>query len=573
MIEVFAGWCLRREAPRWRPSVVRLAFLVPVVLVWFEMATIWPDLLHPGAGGVAVRHLLWFAALVILMGGVQFASKAVCWEVSSEMRDIVRLTGLDAKLLLWTKTLACWWTIGWSLLLLLPALMFAITLGGVSPDQLVVGAYGLVVLTALTGGFGMLAGVLTVDAKNPEKMAASATMLGLVFYNVSFVLFSQMLLWGSWLFSGEVSSSLNLLCRRIALCAPVVSVANALRGPFLFTVTDPGYWLHFLTATGCAALATVAMELRFRSGVSTADATASDGLPSLQGAAVRDPFSDKPSSTSDNIETTVGEPVGVTPGTSPLPSPAADATRLSDAQVATRQAAAAVMNPLSARRPRCSDRPFFWKDVYVLSDERKWLNMWTLFYFAATAGVLFVGVVSTDHADRYRVVVMSIFAIVVAAIILSLRFDALLTAEFRDRTWGSLMLLPVDPCDLLWIKLRAALYEQRFAGLPLGAALATLLLIGPGDALVATGMVAVIALLVCGLLCQMSCVNQLLGKAWWVGPCQAVGFIAALVASFAIWLNAGLWAGFLLTAVFLTVLVLIVQSTCVVPLARNWVET
>ena len=109
---VFAEWCLRREAPKWRPSVYRMTLLIPIVLAGLEAATIWPNLRHPGMGREAVRQLLFIAAVVVFVGGIQFASKAVCWEVSPEMRDLVRLTGLDAKTLLWSKTLACWWTIG-----------------------------------------------------------------------------------------------------------------------------------------------------------------------------------------------------------------------------------------------------------------------------------------------------------------------------------------------------------------------------------------------------------------------------------------------------------------------------
>ena len=166
----------------------------------------------------------------------------------------------------------------------------------------------------------------------------------------------------------------------------------------------------------------------------------------------------------------------------------------------------------------------------------------------------------------------AILSVVVAAIILALRFDALLTAEFRDRTWGSLMLLPVDPVDLLRTKLWAAMWEQRFAALPVGVACVALLMIGPGEGIAVAGMAAVIASLGSCLLCQMSCINQLLGKVWWVGPCQAAGFIAALVASIAIWFNCGMWPGFVLTGAFLAGIMLLVQLGCVNRLARNWTE-
>ena len=518
-------------------------------------ATIWPNLRHPGMGREAVRQLLFIAAVVVFGGGIQFASKAVCWEISPEMRDLVRLTGLDAKTLLWATTLSRWWTIGWSLLLLLPLAMFAYTLGGVTSDQLLAGAYGLALLAALTGGFGMLASVLTADAKNPEKTATNMTSLGLIFYNFSFVLLAQAIYWGSWLIAGDASPSLDRLCKRISLSTPTVSLMNALRSPDLFDPADPGYWFHFLAAIGCAALATLAIELRFRSSASAADATASDGLPSLQ-------FSKQ-------------ERADLESGLS-CPSGSGDEERTGKSAHPPSYEAASARIPIpvaSGRRPRCSDRPFFWKDVYVLSDERKWLNTWTLFYCAATVGVLFLSVVSTDNSDRYRIVVMAVTSVVLAAILLSLRFDALLTVEFRDRTWGSLMLLPVDPLHLLRTKLWAAMWEQRFVTLPMGVALVALLMVGPEEAIVGAGMTAAIATLVCCLLCQTSCINQLLGKKWWAGPCQALGFIAILVASIAIWLNCGLWPGFVLTGTFLAGIMLVLHFSCVNPLARDWIET
>ena len=505
-------------------------------------------------GSEAVRQLLFLAAVVVVTGGTRFASNAVCWEVSPEMRDLVRLTGIDPKTLLWATTLSRWWTIGWSLLLMLPLAMFARTLGGVSFDQLLAGAYGLVLLAALTGGFGMLSGVLTADAKNPEKTASTATWLGLVIYNVGFVLLAQAIYWGNWLVTGNESPSLVQLSQRIILWAPVVSLTNALRSPALFTPSDPGYWLHFLTAIFCAGLATLAIELRFRSSPSLADASASDGLPSLQLSKTRgDDLVDGHSCPSGSgVEERTGKSAHP-PGREVLP-------------------VRVVMPVASGRRPRCSDRPFFWKDVYLLSDERKWLNTWTLFYCAATIGVLSVSVESAADPDRHLIVVAALVSVAVAAIILALRFDALLTAEFRERTWGSLMLLPVDPCDLLLTKLWAAMWEQRFAALPVGAAWVALLLVGSGEAIAVAGMVAVIASLICGLLCQTSCINQLLGKVWWVGPCQAMGFIATIVPSFAIWIKCGLWPGFVLTAVFLTGVLVAVQFGIVNRLARNWVE-
>ena len=176
---VFVGWSLRHEATRWRPALV---MLLPLLVAGVLAATTWTTWRwpRPMTGRVAMLQLIWVAAVAIGFGGVQYASKAVCWEMSREMRDIVRLTGLNAQALLWTKSLTRWGTIGWSLLLLLPLGLLAVTLGGVTRDQLVAGAFGLALTAALVGSMAMLAGVLTCNAQNPEKMAANVTVSVLV---------------------------------------------------------------------------------------------------------------------------------------------------------------------------------------------------------------------------------------------------------------------------------------------------------------------------------------------------------------------------------------------------------
>ena len=69
---VFAEWSLRREAPRWRPSVNQMVFLIPMVLAGLEAALIWPDLRHPGVGREAIRHLVWIAALSVFAAATGF---------------------------------------------------------------------------------------------------------------------------------------------------------------------------------------------------------------------------------------------------------------------------------------------------------------------------------------------------------------------------------------------------------------------------------------------------------------------------------------------------------------------
>ena len=220
----------------------------------------------------------------------------------------------------------------------------------------------------------------------------------------------------------------------------------------------------------------------------------------------------------------------------------------------------------------CSDRPFFWKDVYILSEERKRVNWASLFYVVAAIGLAaFLAVIAHTQNFGDAAIFFSILPIIVASLVISVRFDSLLTVEFRDRTWGSLMLLPVDPCSLLYTKLWAALWEQRFVAFPVGVAQVALLLAMPIGAYVA-GIAVVLAPLAAGLMCQMSAINQLLGKKWWVGLVQAVAFIAVLVGSGVLFATCGVAPGFALTTVFLTVILFATQFWLVHPLARNWSE-
>lgn len=510
---VFVFWSLRHEATRWQPA---LLILLPLLLAGVLAATTWPRLgvRFEMPGRTAMRHLFWVAALTIGFGGIQYASKAVCWELSREMRDIVRMTSLNAQTLLWTKTLTRWGTIGWSLLLLLPLAMLACTLGGVTRDQLLAAACGLALVAALAGSIAMLAGVLTCNSQNPEKMATNFTGTILVIYNFAFPAASQAVYWGYRYATGEMTPSVQLLCTRITLCSPSVSASQMLTSPGLFSPLDLGYWLHFVTAACCAGMASLAIHFKWKGDLS-------DG---------------------------------------PFAAREADSGRPSSAKSAV------------TGRPRCSDHPFFWKDVYILSDERKWVNTWSLFYGAALIGIVALNVLMFQTPDYSAMtVVVSIVSLIAAALVVSVRFDALLTAEFRDRTWGSLMLLPVEPCDLLLTKLWAALWEQRFAMLPVGAALISLVSAPPQEAF-AVGMAAVLAPLACGLLCQMSCINQLLGKKWWVGPVQAVAFIAVLVGSIALWSVCGVVAGFAVTTVLLLGVCFAVHYAFVQPLARSWSE-
>ena len=541
---VFVGWSLRHEATRWRPALV---MLLPLFVAGVLAATTWTTWrwARPMTGRVAMLQLIWVAAVAIGLGGAQYASKAVCWELSREMRDIVRLTGLNAQALLWTKSLTRWGTIGWSLLLLWPLALLAFTLGGVTRDHLVAGAFGLALIAALVGSMAMLAGVLTCNSQNPEKMAANVTVSVLVVYNMSFVAVSQLIYWGWWWTTGD-TAPVELFCRQLTLYSPSVSVSQALTSPGLFSPLEVGYWMHFVTAAVCAGIASLGMHFQWRGD-------ASDGRLVEEEA---------------GKDRAVGQRRGFW-------ARYFSSTKRADAEEPgglRRPAQTRVLVSRPTGRPRCSDRPFFWKDVYVLSEERKRVNWASLFYVLAAIGMAaFLAVIAQAQDFGGAAIFFSIVSIIVASLVISVRFDALLTAEFRDRTWGSLMLLPVDPCSLLYTKFWAALWEQRFVALPVGVAQVALLLAMPTGAYVA-GIAAVFAPLGAGLMCQMSALNQLLGKKWWVGIVQAVAFIAVLVGAGVLFATCGVAPGFALTTVFLTVILFATQFWLVHPLARNWSE-
>lgn len=544
--QVFFQWCLQREAPRWRPPLIRLTFLLPAIAAWLSAATIWPDFKFTSAGSAAISNLLAVASFVIVVAGVQFAARSICWEVSSEMRDLVRLTGIGATTLLWSKTVARWWTIGWSLLLILPLAMFAKTMGGVTSGQLISGTCGLAMLVVLTGAGGMLAGVLATDSKNPEKTATGSAVILLAFYNLAFVFLSLAIITSEVIFGRSTSVATEKLASFILNCTPVLVVFRTFQSTGTDAITDPAYWGHFVVAIGIAYFSTQVMKVRFRSSPTGSHSESDAGLSSLDLPSRRAQVAKwiKPS---ENAEA------------SPPPQLATPVTR---------------RQPVSnGRRPRCSDHPFFWKDVYVLSDERGKVNPWTIAYFVFAIGIVALLILlSGESRDTGLRTVIAFVSIAGAAVVVSLRFDALLTVEFRERTWGSLMLLPIDPFDFLWFKLQAAVWEQRFVVVPVVVAQLGLLFYETENVPGAI-MGTLIAIPACLLLCQLTALTQLLGKVWWLGPCQAIGFIAVAVCVVIIWIKCGLWLGFMIAEGLLVAVASILHKTSIQPAARRWIET
>jgi hypothetical protein len=228
---------------------------------------------------------------------------------------------------------------------------------------------------------------------------------------------------------------------------------------------------------------------------------------------------------------------------------------------------------IGRRPPRCTERPFRWKDIYILSDSRNLINYWSLFHVAIACGLVTLLFTVMDARERH------FFSVVYACIayagwwfIIAIRFDALLTAEFRERTWGSLMLLPVDPHHMLIEKVVAAFWEQRFALLPVAIAVVSLLMWGTAQSFMVFVMTVIIASLVSAILCQMTCITQLISKNWWIGPAQIIGFTTVGGVVISIWISCGPVPGFILSALALGIVVVFVQKVIVDPLVNNWVE-
>jgi hypothetical protein len=60
---------------------------------------------------------------------------------------------------------------------------------------------------------------------------------------------------------------------------------------------------------------------------------------------------------------------------------------------------------------------------------------------------------------------------------------------------------------------------------------------------------------------------------WWLGPCQIIGFVAVTVGVMTIWIQCGLWLGFVLAELFLIAVVSILYRTAIQPAVRQWIET
>lgn len=500
VLPVFVEWCLWREAfSKWTYFRLLLPIVVAGVIIGIQL--VWPA--YPLMGRHLFKDLAQVAVIFVFIYGVQHASRAVCWEISNELRELVRLTGIDPNTLLWSQTICRWWTIGLAVATILPLVMYARLLGGITPDQWLAAICWLMLLGLLTGGFAMIASVSSGRANNADNTASTATFLLMLGYHFLFWAFGAAVYLVAALVNGSFNLPADSYGVQLSLLsfqfAPVTQVYQAVHSPEAFTLISPVYWLHFITAICCMRLASIVMFNRFRT----------------------------PMVVSHN--STLAEP------TTGMETPAPN-------------------------RPRCSQHPFFWKDRCILGGGTASRSWWLIVSVCATIGVLLA-------ETRENAIAAGMIAIIIAPWIIAFQFDGLMTVEFREQTWSSLMALPIDPRVPVLAKLFAAVTAVRSLFVPVIIAVLLAFRTHPGIILMAIP----ISLLACLMLIEISILSQFNRKLWWAGPVVGVGVLFLIGFLIAFWIVFPPAVGFLMTMLVMTGTVAATYSHIHLRL-RNWSE-
>lgn len=459
---VFAEWCLLREA-----TYAGNYFLLILPLLFCGLVTqlLWHSWLSVGdAPGLRLfRGIVWFAALFTFLNACLRASTAICWELSSELRDLVRLTGVNPVVLLWCRTLSRWWTIFLSILILVPLLAFARTLRGITNDDWMIAFSWLALIACLSAGFAMMAGVSVTKGSTAEATAGSATLILMLLYQFLFWVPSTMLLifgWSMNSFHVQPNPSIyRQLATFISSFTPAALFYRNLYDPLSFAPLAPQFWIHFLTAFVCMWLSIRVARNRFR--------VRSQGDPD-------------------------------------------------EATLVTRT------NSTASRLialPRCTDHPLLWKDYYILgsgAEERDkfWFGFSCLALYAVLAALFY---------QRTHVAV--ILTTILVPCVFAVRFDALLAVEMREKTFDTLMILPINPWMIMLSKVQVALWECRWLAMPLLVASGLAAVRWP----IATAMGISIGFLAMVLMIEISIVNHVSRKRWWMGPTIGVLIVGMLM--------------------------------------------
>lgn len=495
---VFWEWCLRREVTTLAPHVLLVA---PLLLAELSLWMFWPSGWHPQQGRNLLQFLFGLSATMIVgMGGV-YAAQAVCWEVSPELRELVRLTGIGPRILLYCRLLSRWWTILAAMLLLVPIACLAVTFGGTSPAHFWAFGCCLLMLATLTAGFTAVAGISATESQNSATTAAMGVFLLMLLYHMIYWIAALLIMGICWQVTGDwqqMPGPWRILFDSCWRSAPLTVLTTAAMAPELFSPLKLSYWIHFVTALLAFYMATGVMQYKFR--------------------AVRAPALENDGSSA---------------GTAP-------------------------------NRPRVFQRAFFWKDFYILGGGQRTMVMWSIAYIILATVILVTGLQDWNGGMPLA---MGFMAELAAPIIFAVRFDSLLAAEFRQKTWQTLMTLPIDRRELLWGKLWAVAWEHRFALVPIVTALAFALPKSP----VAILMAGALAPLAGIVMCQVSAIYYVTPRAWWTGLVQALLLMFLVVFSIGMWATLPPIVSFLMTAVMLVITIVPVQAHITEEL-KTWSE-
>ena len=501
----FLAYCLHQEASK---MLNYWPLLTPLLISGIAFVRAARFGFRPGfgaaLGAAMVAQFIGLAVVFVAVGGIRYASIAVCWEFSREQRDLVRLTGIDPATLFWCRVSSRWLTICLSIVLILPLVMLARTFGEVPLSQWYSGACALFLSFALTAGFASIAGLVDHQTNNTEKSIAARTTQFLILYHALFGVCAVIVPAFRWFATGQfdlpAGSPSERMFSFILNLAPVSVITRAICSSGLFSPFEPSYWIHLPVAAACLRLASGSFRNAFQ--------ITTEGDESKPPQSISRPIKAAPQST----------------------------------------------------RPRCSDQPFFWKDAYILGRGKFGRTVWIANSFIATLGVLYLVV-------TFSPLVVAIFTLLVAMSLLAIRFDTLLNAEFREQTWGSLMLLPVSPYVILLAKLKAAVWERWAVFVPVGITVVASLRDNCNSML----MAASIGMLVGILMIQISIVNQFNVKNTWVG--SIIGTSSLFIIGFLviIWASQDPLASFALTIITLSIAAFVLFANIDIRL-QNWTE-
>jgi hypothetical protein len=175
---------------------------------------------------------------------------------------------------------------------------------------------------------------------------------------------------------------------------------------------------------------------------------------------------------------------------------------------------------------RCSDRPIFWKDTRLADRTGTWRSVWNVAGFLLTGAVIALSY--TMEPVLKTMLGGAAFCIFVCMVVF--RFDGLITAEFRDRTWTSLMILPIGYRTILRDKLAAAFRARSAMLFPAGAATVIAGSMSPFTMF----MMAIILSLAGFLLAEVSVLNQLTPKSG-IGALTGVLLLIMVPADVVLW--------------------------------------